>query len=242
MSIDDRLQSGLTPQSEPKWVDDRIVDRLVDRARRRHRVRVGIGVGAAAAATVIALAALPQVEWNQSDNEPAVNQPTTPTESADTWTFDPQATQIDNPDWGTRAIPRAERLAALEGTAMEQYGPPVFRALYPNWPNYRGTRCDCVPAAMELKWGTVSLNAGFSPGITGGFPVETQLDGTFTVKGDRITFDFERVGRSTFRWAIGDDGQMSLTFIHASPGTRIAGAPAEAALRMLLTAAPFGGK
>ena len=53
-----------------------------------------------------------------------------------------------------------------------------------------------------------------------------QLDGTFTVTGDRMTFDFEGVGRSTFR--SGDRSTMAgmlLTFIHAepAPGSQVPG-------------------
>jgi hypothetical protein len=70
-----------------------------------------------------------------------------------------------------------------------------------------------------------------------------RLDGTFTVRGDRVIFDFQGVGRSTFHWTFDEDHyhRLTLDFISADPGTTIAGAPAEAALRMLLTAAPLGG-
>jgi hypothetical protein len=239
MSIDDRLRSGMEPVGGlPGVTDPAFVRAVAGKADHRQKVRRVTALSCAAALLAIAAVALPKALDAQRSDDVPVNTPTpAPTAATETWTFEPRTTSIDDSSWGTAAIRRAERLAALEGTAMEAYGSRVFGRLYPQWPDYHvpGRRCDCAAASMFLEWGTAELTA--KAGVGSGL----RLDGTYRVKGERVTFDFAGVGRSTFRWALDKDERLSLTFLSAEPGSRIAGAPAEAALRMLMTAAPFGG-
>jgi hypothetical protein len=222
MSIEDRLRSGLAPEGEPPSVDDRVVDRLVDRARRRHRVRVGTGVGAAAVATAIALAALPQVQWNQSDSEPAVNHPTTPTEYTETWTFQPQTAPIDSQSWLTQLAQERPSLESLDGTGLSRYGPRVFARL-------RGEQVH-----LNVKYGEATLSIG-------AHAVRFSWSGTYEVAGRQVTFDWAELGTSTFEWQAKTtdlNRQMSLTFVSAE-GPDQFGAPVEVFLRMAMTSYPF---
>jgi hypothetical protein len=224
MSIEDRLRSGLAPEGEPPSVDDQVVDRLVDRARRRHRVRVGVGVGAAAAATAIALAALPQVQWNQSDGEPVVNLPTTPTESTETWTFQPQTSPIDSLSWSTRTAQERLWLGSLDGTGLGSYGPPVF------------ARLGGEPVQLSVRYGEATLRIGHL-----GDGVRFTWSGTYEVSGRKVTFDWPELGTSTFEWKARTtdlNKEMSLAFVSAE-GPDQFGAPVEVFLRMALTSYPF---
>jgi hypothetical protein len=244
MSIDDRLRSGMEPVGGlPGVTDPAFVRAVAGKADHRQKVRRVTALSCAAALIVVVAVALPKALDAQRSDDVPVNTPTpAPTAATETWTFDPQTTSIDGDGtWGTRAITRAARLAALDGTGLERYGAQAFRKAYPRWPMYHtpDRTCDCVPTSMSLGWGTVLVRAGYTGGGAG---TSLTLNGTYSVEGHLAIFDFEGVGRSTYRWKLSEDHQkLTFAFVSAERGSTISGLPAEVTLRMLLTAAHFGG-
>ena len=237
MSIDDRLRTGMAPVGGlPSASDPAFVRAVAAQAEHRQKVRRLTALSCAAALLVVAAVVVPKaLASQQSDLDPAKSPTTSPPTSTETLSWNPPVTPIDE-SWGAPAVPRAMRLATLDGTAMDRYGPQVFRALYPGWPAYHTpeTRCDCAPSSLTLEWGSAQLDPA-QTGFGGGL----RLEGPFSVRGDRVTFDFDGVGKSTFRWRLDRHDWLVLEFVSAEPGSTIAGAPAEAALRMLLTDVPF---
>jgi hypothetical protein len=200
-------------------------------------------VGCAAAILGLAAVLVPRaLGVDRSEVEPVDRTGRTPPTITEAWTFDPKTTPIDGDGgWGTRAVPRAARLAALDGTGLERYAAAAFEKAYPRWPAYHqpGQECDCAPVSMRLEYGTVLLRASY---IGSGIGRVLTLEGTYQVEGRMAIFDFAGVGSSTYRWQLTEDRQqLTFTFVSAEQGSTISGLPAEVTLRMLLTATPFLG-
>jgi hypothetical protein len=225
MLIDDRLRAALdwNPGNAPPPEPD-LLDSIAGRATRRRRIRVAtIGITAAVAAAVITVGGPWAISRSERGGEPV----RPPNQSS--WT--PQsigATPIDQ-HWvsSNGSESRAHRLAALDGTGLQQYGPEIYAGYIAN------TTTD-----LQFGDGDVDLSTSVVGSGTKGLGLgdhKASLHGTYTVRGDTVAMRFEEVsGTTTFRWRLVDDRgsqRLALTFIGTTSRTLYA-APAEVFFRL----------
>lgn len=227
MPLDDRLRTGLTRDEayRPPRQEDVLAD-VEARAGHRRRVR-GLALGAAAAVVLVLVAtAVPWALRMARSDDPIVERPTTATttDAIDDWRPPARATPIDGGPWRTGSMGERERLAALDGTGLERFGPGVADS-----------------AAMEQALSEAEFLQGNFTGIMQSHnlgTIEVLPSGTFEVEGKQVVISFDdRLGEAVFRWSKPDHNTLVLTFV-STTAPSMYGAPAEVFLRMW-AAAPF---
>ncbi len=228
MPIDDRLYASLhwDPNTSATVPPD-LLDVLVERATRRHQIRVAaVGLTAAATALIVAVAAPWTISRSHSGSEP-VQQPI----QRSHWSPTIHAGSPVDEHWEGSSGSRAERLAALDGTGVEGYGPAIYADYLAN-----------VTTDLHLGNGTVTLSTStMGVQFLGAHDYKASLHGTYTVRGHAVTMRFDEIpGTTVFRWSRVHDGpgdHLELAFISTSANT-LFGAPAEVFFR-LWSAQPF---
>ena len=228
MPIDDRLRSSLhwDPNTSATGPPD-LLDVVLERATRRHRIRVAaVGLTAAATALIVAVAAPWAISRSQRGSEP-VQQPNQSTH----WSPTIHAGSPVDEHWEGSSGSRAERLAALDGTGLEGYGPAIYADYLAD-----------VTTDLQLGNGTVTLSTStMGAQFLGAHDYKASLHGTYTVRGHTVTMRFDEIpGTTEFRWRRVDhrtSERLELTFISTSADT-LFGAPAEVFFR-LWSAQPF---
>jgi hypothetical protein len=229
MPIDDRLRSSLhwDPNTSAADAPDRL-DMVVERATRRRRVRVAlVGLTVAAAALLVAVAGPWAISRSQRGSEP-VQQPNHSTH----WSPTIHAGSPVDEHWEGSSGSRPERLAALDGTGLEGYGPAIYAHFLAH-------------ATLDLQFanGTVNLSTSTmgSAQFLGAHDYKASLHGTYNVRGHTLSMRFDEVpGTTVFRWSRVDHRtgeHLQLTFISTSAGM-LYGAPAEVFFR-LWSSQPF---
>jgi hypothetical protein len=220
MPLDDRLRAGLTRDDayRPAHQDEVLAD-LVARANRRRRVR-GLAIGAAAAVVLLVVAAA--VPWAarvaRSDDPVVVTSTTEQTNIIDDWRPPDCTSPVDGDTWRTGVIPRADRLAALDGTGLEGAGPLVY------------TRAAMRQAFSEAEFVQNNFTGKVKSHGLGSSAVLPA--GTFRVLGPNVVITFaDGGGRAVFRWDKPADNALKLTFV-STTAPDMYGAPAEVFLRM----------
>jgi len=223
MPIDDRLRTSLhwEPTTSAADATDRL-DMVVERATHRRRVRVAaIGLTAAAAALLVAVVAPWAISRSERGSEP-VQQPNQTTH----WSPTSDAGSPVDEHWEGSSGSRRERLAALDGTGLEGYGPAIYAQYLAH-----------ATLDLQLANGTVRLSTSTmgSAQFLGAHDDKASLHGTYTVRGHTVSMRFDEVaGATSFRWSRVDHRtgeHLELTFISTS-ADKLYGAPAEVFLRL----------
>jgi len=226
--IDDRLRVSLhwEPDQAPP-ADPGVHDAIVHRAMRRRRNRfVAVATATAAAALVVAVAAPWAISHYKLGGEP-VQRPT----PSPHWTPKNIAPSPLDDHWEGSSGDRSERLAALDGTGLDEYGQAIYSGYIAR------TTTD-----LQFGNGAVTLSTSAMGGrFLGGHANKALLHGTYTVRGHTVAMRFDELGGTTvFHWSRVDDGvgeRLELTFIRTS-ARGLYGAPAEVFFRMW-SAQPF---
>ena len=223
MPIDDRLRTSLhwDPTTSATGPSNRL-EKIVERAARRHRIRVAaIGLTAAATALIVAVAAPWAISRSERGSEP-VQQPNQSTH----WSPTIHAGFPVDEHWEGSTGSRPERLAALNGTGLEHYGP----AIYAHYLTHTTTD-------LQLGNGTVTLSTSTmgSAQFLGAHDYKASLHGTYTVRGHTVTMWFDEIpGTTVFHWSRVEHGageHLELAFI-STTAERLFGAPAEVFFRL----------
>jgi hypothetical protein len=224
MPIDERLRAGLdwdpdhAPPPEPH-----LLDAIVGRAIRRRRIRVaGVAMTAAVAAALVAVGA----PWALSRSQVDSSEPVTPPDTTTAWTPIPPISSPLDEHWTGSTGSRVQRLAALDGTGLESYGPTIYADYF-------------TAAVLDLRVadGTVTMSTSKIPSgrFVGDLAAKASLHGTFTVRGHRVAMRFnELAGTTVFRWTRVDqepNERLTLTFVRTT-SRALYGAPAEVFFRM----------
>jgi hypothetical protein len=226
MPIEDRLRTSLQwdPATAPA-ADPEVLAAIVARAGRR-RIRV-FATTAAAGALLVAVAAPWAISRSQLHRVEPVRQPT---QSARWVPPHPISSPLDE-HWEGSSGTRAERLAALEGTGLKDYGPAIYAEYLAN-----------ATTDVQFANGEVTLMTSALGGRSlGAHNDGTSLHGTFTARGHLVTMRFDKAsGTTVFRWSRVEDGvgeRLELNFISTTVDS-LYGVPAEVFFR-LWSARPF---
>ena len=227
MPIDDRLRASLhwDPTTMPA-ADPELLDAVVARMTWRRRIRVAAVATAAAALLIAAVAAPWAISGSQRGSEP-IHQPT----HSPHWVPSLAPASPLDQHWAGAGGSRAERLAAVDGTDLEDYGQEIYTKYL----------ADAI-TDLQFANGAVRLSTAEGGGrYLGDNATKALLHGTFTVRGHTVAMRFDEVpGTTVFRWSRVDDRgneRLELRFV-STTARSLYGAPAEVFLR-LWSAEPF---